>query len=90
MVEVPACKNSARVQRRNGRDDVTSFCAAAPRRYCSARAVPLDMTEALPLSPQVVAEWLPFWKAAGFFFATFILEDVAAIGARTIASFQAR
>lgn len=39
------------------------------------------MTEALPLSPQVVAEWLPFWKAAGFFFATFILEDVAAIGA---------
>ena len=39
------------------------------------------MTEALPLSPQVVAEWLPFWKAAGFFFATFILEDVAAVGA---------
>lgn len=39
------------------------------------------MTEALPLSPQVVAEWLPFWKAAGFFLATFILEDVAAIGA---------
>lgn len=39
------------------------------------------MTEAIPLSPQVVAEWLPFWKAAGFFFATFILEDVAAIGA---------
>jgi membrane protein DedA with SNARE-associated domain len=39
------------------------------------------MTEVLPLSPQVVAEWLPFWKAAGFFFATFILEDVAAIGA---------
>jgi membrane protein DedA with SNARE-associated domain len=39
------------------------------------------MTEALPLSPQVIAEWLPLWKAAGFFFATFILEDVAAIGA---------
>jgi membrane protein DedA with SNARE-associated domain len=39
------------------------------------------MTEALSLSPHVVAEWLPFWKAAGFFFATFILEDVAAIGA---------
>jgi membrane protein DedA with SNARE-associated domain len=39
------------------------------------------MTEVLPLSPQIVAEWLPFWKAAGFFFATFILEDVAAIGA---------
>lgn len=39
------------------------------------------MTEVIPVSPQVVAEWLPFWKAAGFFFATFILEDVAAIGA---------
>lgn len=39
------------------------------------------MTEVLPLSPQVVVEWMPFWKAAGFFFATFILEDVAAIGA---------
>ena len=39
------------------------------------------MTEVLPLSPHVVAEWLPFWKAAGFFLATFILEDVAAIGA---------
>lgn len=39
------------------------------------------MTEAIPLSPQAVAEWLPFWKAAGFFFATFILEDVAAVGA---------
>ena len=39
------------------------------------------MTEALSLSPQAIAEWLPFAKAAGFFFATFILEDVAAIGA---------
>lgn len=39
------------------------------------------MTEAFPLSPQVVAEWLPLWKAAGCFLATFILEDVAAIGA---------
>jgi membrane protein DedA with SNARE-associated domain len=39
------------------------------------------MTEVLPLSQQVIAEWLPFWKAAGFFFATFILEDVATIGA---------
>jgi len=39
------------------------------------------MTEAIPLSSQVAIEWLPFWKAAGFFFATFILEDVAAIGA---------
>ena len=39
------------------------------------------MTEAIPLSPQAIAEWLPFAKAAGFFFATFILEDVAAVGA---------
>lgn len=39
------------------------------------------MTEAFPLSPHILAEWMPFWKAAGFFFATFILEDVAAIGA---------
>src|SRR5436190_2254798 len=39
------------------------------------------MTETIPLFPQVVAEWLPFWKATGFFFATFILEDVAAVGA---------
>jgi membrane protein DedA with SNARE-associated domain len=39
------------------------------------------MTEALPLSPTVVAEWIPFAKAAGFFLATFVLEDVAAVGA---------
>lgn len=39
------------------------------------------MTEALPLSPEVVADWLPFAKTAGFFFATFVLEDAAAIGA---------
>ncbi len=39
------------------------------------------MTEALPLTSQVALEWMPFWKAAGFFLATFILEDVAAIGA---------
>ncbi len=39
------------------------------------------MPDALPLTSQVVLEWMPFWKAAGFFFATFILEDVAAIGA---------
>ena len=39
------------------------------------------MTEAIPFTSQVAAEWLPFWKATGFFFATFILEDVAAIGA---------
>src|SRR5690348_16426347 len=42
---------------------------------------PSDMTEALPLTSQIAADWLPLWKAAGFFFATFILEDVAAIGA---------
>ncbi len=39
------------------------------------------MTEVLPLSPSVVAEWIPFTKAAGFFLATFVLEDVAAVGA---------
>ncbi len=39
------------------------------------------MTDVLPLSPSTVAEWMPFWKAAGFFFATFVLEDAAAIGA---------
>src|SRR5262249_13654398 len=39
------------------------------------------MTQALPLSPAGVGEWLPFAKAAGFFLATFVLEDVAAVGA---------
>ena len=39
------------------------------------------MTEALPLAPDAVAEWMPFWKAAGFFLATFVLEDAAAVGA---------
>src|SRR3989442_13117481 len=39
------------------------------------------MTHALPLSPSAIAEWIPFAKAAGFFLATFILEDVAAVGA---------
>src|SRR5258705_1050010 len=39
------------------------------------------MTEALPFSPSAVAEWIPFAKAAGFFLATFVLEDVAAVGA---------
>ena len=41
----------------------------------------MSMTEALPFAPSAVAEWLPFAKAAGFFLATFILEDVAAVGA---------
>ena len=39
------------------------------------------MTEVLPLAPHTVAAWMPFWKAAGFFFATFVLEDAAAVGA---------
>ena len=39
------------------------------------------MTQSLPLSPAAVAEWVPFAKAAGFFLATFVLEDVAAVGA---------
>jgi len=39
------------------------------------------MTETLPWPVQNIAEWLPFWKAAGFFLATFILEDAAAVGA---------
>jgi len=39
------------------------------------------MTETLPLSPSAIAEWIPFAKAAGFFLGTFILEDVAAVGA---------
>jgi len=39
------------------------------------------MTHALPLSPSAIAEWIPFAKAAGFFLATFVLEDVAAVGA---------
>jgi membrane protein DedA with SNARE-associated domain len=41
----------------------------------------IPMAEVLPLSSGAVAEWLPLWKAAGFFFATFVLEDVAAVGA---------
>jgi membrane protein DedA with SNARE-associated domain len=39
------------------------------------------MTDTISLAPAAVTEWLPFAKAAGFFFATFILEDVAAVGA---------
>lgn len=39
------------------------------------------MTETFPWPIQNVAEWMPFWKAAGFFLATFVLEDVAAVGA---------
>jgi membrane protein DedA with SNARE-associated domain len=39
------------------------------------------VTEAWPLVSHAAAGWLPFWKAAGFFLATFILEDAAVIGA---------
>src|SRR5271166_2584385 len=39
------------------------------------------MIETLPMSSGAVAEWLPLWKAAGFFCATFVLEDAASIGA---------
>src|SRR5215470_6226149 len=39
------------------------------------------MTEALPWPVEHIAEWMPVWKAAGFFLATFILEDAAAVGA---------
>lgn len=28
-----------------------------------------------------IADWMPLWQAAGFFFATFVLEDVATVGA---------
>ena len=39
------------------------------------------MSSALPWPAQDIAEWMPLWQAAGFFFATFILEDVATVGA---------
>jgi len=39
------------------------------------------MTQTVPISPTVFADWLPFAKAAGFFLGTFVLEDVAAVGA---------
>jgi membrane protein DedA with SNARE-associated domain len=39
------------------------------------------MTEALPIAPSAIVAWIPFAKAAGFFLATFVLEDVAAVGA---------
>ncbi len=39
------------------------------------------MTEMLTWPWPNAVEWLPLWKGAGFFFATFILEDAAAIGA---------
>jgi membrane protein DedA with SNARE-associated domain len=39
------------------------------------------MTEILPISPSSVAIWLPSYKAAGIFLATFVLEDMAVVGA---------
>lgn len=39
------------------------------------------MTETLPWPAQNIALWLPVWQAAGFFLATFVLEDVATVGA---------
>jgi membrane protein DedA with SNARE-associated domain len=39
------------------------------------------MIHTFPWPVQNIAEWLPIWQAAGFFFATFILEDVATVGA---------
>ena len=39
------------------------------------------MTDSLPWPAQQMAEWMPLWQGAGFFFATFVLEDLAAIGA---------
>lgn len=41
----------------------------------------IRMTDTLPLAPSALAECMPFAKAAGFFLATFVLEDVAAVGA---------
>ncbi len=39
------------------------------------------MTDALPWPIHDIASWLPLWKATGFFLATFVLEDAAAVGA---------
>src|SRR5580658_4986807 len=39
------------------------------------------MTDSLPLTPVAADEWMNFCKAAGFFLATFVLEDAAVIGA---------
>ncbi len=39
------------------------------------------MTETFPWPIQDIAKWMPLWKATGFFLATFVLEDAAAVGA---------
>jgi len=39
------------------------------------------MTHDFPWPFPVIAGWMPIWQVAGLFLATFVLEDVAAIGA---------
>jgi membrane protein DedA with SNARE-associated domain len=39
------------------------------------------MAQTLPWPANDIADWMPLWQAAGFFLATFVLEDVATIGA---------
>ena len=39
------------------------------------------MAHALPWPANDIADWMPLWQAAGFFLATFVLEDVATVGA---------
>jgi membrane protein DedA with SNARE-associated domain len=39
------------------------------------------MTQTLPWPAQQIAEWMPLWQGVGFFLATFVLEDLAAVGA---------
>src|ERR1700677_747305 len=39
------------------------------------------MTGALPLTAREFVDWMPLAKAFGFFLATFVLEDVATVGA---------
>jgi hypothetical protein len=45
----------------------------------NVQCFPNYMTEAF--TPSASADWFPFAKAVGFFLATFVLEDVAAVGA---------
>ena len=39
------------------------------------------MTELLPWPVQNLAAWMPVWQGVGFFLATFVLEDLATLGA---------
>src|SRR5256885_1706354 len=52
----------------------------APRARSDAPYL-LYMTETFSIAPSALAEWAPLARAAGFFLATFVLEDVAAMGA---------